>query len=100
MKSLHCDSHCIDLHPATRYYRVKSCNAIILSQISKAVTLVQMAESSGFSTERAQGVSQPKTIETIVEAAKKAFDSSLESDSRELRAKEYDDVITRCDSTT
>ncbi|KAL3960288.1 hypothetical protein ACCO45_005405 [Purpureocillium lilacinum] len=54
-----------------------------------------MAESSGFSTERAQGVSQPKTIETIVEAAKKAFDSSLESDSRELRAKEYDDVITR-----
>ncbi|UNI19902.1 hypothetical protein JDV02_006045 [Purpureocillium takamizusanense] len=57
-----------------------------------------MAEPSDSSSEWAQGASQPKVIETILESAKKAFDPSLDTDSRELREKEYEDTIAKTDT--
>ncbi|KAJ6441833.1 protein required for cell viability [Purpureocillium lavendulum] len=57
-----------------------------------------MAESSNLSTDQAQGPSQPKVIETIVEAAKQAFDPSLDATARELRVKEYDETLARTET--
>ncbi|POR31716.1 RNA polymerase II assembly factor RTP1, partial [Tolypocladium paradoxum] len=60
---------------------------------STEITVVaQMADSSSSKTP------QPKIAEAIVEAAKKAFDPSLDSSSREARLTEYNDLIARTET--